>query len=80
MKVKIEDIKDNGFKSFRVVLDIESIQESRELFCRFVLDVDDLKGTINRGCYDMPKDRLSFDKDNTVKLYGILCSKLEEYE
>ena len=80
MKVELEDIKNNGFKPFRIILDIESIQELRELFCRFVLDVDDLKDTINRGCYDIPKDGLLFDKDNTVELHNILYSKLEEYE
>ena len=80
MKVKIEDIKDNGFKPFRIILDIESIQELRELFCRFVLNVDDLKDTIDREGYDMQKDGLLFDKDNTVELYDILYSKLKEYE
>ena len=81
MKVEIEDIKDNEFKPFRIILDIESIQELRELFCRFVLNVDDLKDTIEREGYDKPKDIFLFGEDEgSFLLYDILYSKLMEYE
>lgn len=82
MKVEIEDIKDNGFKPFRIILDIESIQELRELFCRFVLNVDDLKDTIDRECYDKPEGIFLFDEidDGVYRLYNALYIKLMEYE
>lgn len=81
MKVEIEDIKDNGFKPFRIMLDIESIQELRELFCRFVLNVDDLKDTIEREGYDKPEGIFLFDEDDgDYRLYNALYTKLMEYE
>ena len=81
MKIETKDIKDNGFKPFRIVLDIESIQELRELFCRFVLNVDDLKDTIEREGYDKSKDMFLFGEDESgFLLYDILYSKLMEYE
>ena len=80
MKVEIEDIKDNGFKSFRIILDIESIQELRELFCRITIRIDEIKDTMKRERYTKPKDGLLFDKDNTVELHKVLSSKLKEYE
>ena len=81
MKVEIEDIKDNEFKPFRIILDIESIQELRELFCRFVLNVDDLKDTIEREGYNKPEDTFLFDGDDGgYRLYDALYSKLMEYE
>ena len=81
MKVEIEDIKNDGFKPFRIILDIESIQEVRELFCRFVLNVDDLKDTIDRECYDKPEGIFLFDEDDgSYRLYDALHSKLMEYK
>ena len=82
MKVEIEDIKNDGFKPFRVVLDIESIQELRALFCRFVLSVDDLKDTIDREHYAKPEDVFLFDEidDSGSRLYDALYIKLMEYE
>lgn len=81
MKVEIEDIKDNGFKPFRVVLDIESIQELRELYCRFLLSINDLKYTINKEGYHKIRDALSFSYGNdTDKIHDVLLNKLKEYE
>ena len=80
MKVELEDIKNNGFKPFRIILDIESIQELRELFCRTTISIDDIKDTIKRESYSRPKDGLLFDEDNTEELLKVLSSKLMEYE
>ena len=81
MKAKIEDIKDNGFKPFRIILDIESIQAVRGLFCRLALSSDDVKDVYEKKVYDKPKDIFLFGEDEGgLLLYDILYSKLKEYE
>ena len=73
MKAKIRESK-KEFRPFELIIQVEDINDLKELWCRFNMPVSDVRASN----FEYGKDITDFTFNNEVSVFNILDGKLGE--